>query len=200
MGHFKSFLLLPFKKNGEALIDRISFKEVFIVYSMCWILVRLALGPSGYDILHITRLFNSSTGGTDWLEILIFIVDYISVLLYTTILACLEWLLFRYWHNVPLKKIVLIILYTTGFWFLLTGLKINLQDYFLALGEVFNDNHLGSLMWNITGLVMNTLMYYVYGVLLVWIYQLTRINKYVLVLLSSLLFYFYYNLVIVIQI
>ena len=154
---------------------------------MCWILVRLALGPSGYDILHITRLFNSSTGGTDWLEILIFIVDYISVLLYTTILACLEWLLFRYWHNVPLKKIVLIILYTTGFWF-------------LALGEVFNDNHLGSLMWNITGLVMNTLMYYVYGVLLVWIYQLTRINKYVLVLLSSLLFYFYYNLVIVIQI
>ena len=37
MGHFKSFLLLPFKKNGEALIDRISFKEVFIVYSMCWI-------------------------------------------------------------------------------------------------------------------------------------------------------------------
>ena len=114
-------------------IETTSLKGALCLYTVSWVLLRLVLGDIGVDVLHIAPIINDVEILSYFSTIVIFCIDYITILLRLIIAILLLWILYQFWCSVSLKKMIIIALYFMGLCFLFASIKLNLQSYFLSL-------------------------------------------------------------------
>lgn len=171
-------------------IETTSLKGALSLYTVSWVLLRLVLGDIGVDILHIAPIINGVEILSYFSTIVIFCIDYITILLRLIIAMLLLWILYRFWCSVSLKKLIIISLYFMGLWFLFASIKLNLQSYFLSL-DYLDDSNWSFLMWNVTGLLGNIIILYTCILQFLTLYRLTQINKFIFLVTTVIVFILY---------
>lgn len=152
-------------------------------------LLRLVLGDIGVDVIHIAPFINDVEILSYFSTIVIFCINYITILLRLIIAILLLWILYRFWCTVSLKELI-ISLYFMGVCFLFASIKLNLQSYFLSL-DYLDDSNWSFLMWNVAGLLGNIIISYTCILQLLTLYRLTQINKLIFLFTTVIVFILY---------
>lgn len=187
---FINLFIRPRAVGISQVIETTSLKGALSLYTVSWVLLRLVLGNIGVDILHIAPIINDVEILSYFSTIVIFCIDYITILLRLIIAMLLLWILYRFWCSVSLKKLIIISLYFMGLWFLFASIKLNLQSYFLSL-DYLDDSNWSFLMWNVTGLLGNIIMLYTCILQFLTLYRLTQINKFIFLVTTVIVFILY---------
>ena len=187
---FINLFIRPRSVGISQVIETTTFKSSLGLYSVSWVLLRLVLGDIGVDILHIAPIINDVEILSYFSTIVIFCIDYITILLRLIIAILLLWILYRFWCSVSLKKLIIISLYFMGLWFLFASIKLNLQSYFLSL-DYLDDSNWSFLMWNVTGLLGNIIILYTCILQFLTLYRLTQINKFIFLVTTVIVFILY---------
>ena len=187
---FINLFIRPGSVGISQVIETTSLKGALGLYTVSWVLLRLVLGDIGVDILHIAPIINDVEILSYFSTIVIFCIDYITILLRLIIAILLLWILYRFWCSVSLKKMVIISLYFMGLWFLFASIKLNLQSYFLSL-DYLDDSNWSFLMWNVTGLLGNIIILYTCILQFLTLYRLTQINKFIFLVTTVIVFILY---------
>ena len=187
---FINLFIRPRSVGISQVIETTSLKCALSLYTVSWVLLRLVLGDIGVDILHIAPIINDVEILSYFSTIVIFCIDYITVLLRLIIAILLLWILYRFWCSVSLKKLIIISLYFMGLWFLFASIKLNLQYYFLSL-DYLDDSNWSFLMWNVTGLLGNIIILYTCILQFLTLYRLTQINKFTFLVTTVIVFILY---------
>lgn len=127
---FINLFIRPQSVGISQVIETISLKGALCIYTVSWVLLRHVLGDIGVDVLHIAPIINDVEILSYFSTIVIFCIDYITILLRLIIAILLLWILYRFWCSVSLKKMIIISLYFMGLCFLFASIKLNLQSYF----------------------------------------------------------------------
>lgn len=187
---FINLFIRPQSVGISQVIETTSLKGALSLYTVSWVLLRLVLGDIGVDILHIAPIINDVEILSYFSTIVIFCIDYITILLRLIIAILLLWILYRFWCSVSLKKLIIISLYFMGLWFLFASIKLNLQSYFLSL-DYLDDSNWSFLMWNVTGLLGNIIILYTCILQFLTLYRLTQINKFIFLVTTVIVFILY---------
>ena len=187
---FINLFVRPRSVGISQVIETTSLKGALSLYTVYWVLLRLVLGDIGVDILHIAPIINDVEILSYFSTIVIFCIDYITILLRLIIAILLLWILYRFWCSVSLKKLIIISLYFMGLWFLFASIKLNLQSYFLSL-DYLDDSNWSFLMWNVTGLLGNIIILYTCILQFLTLYRLTQINKFIFLVTTVIVFILY---------
>lgn len=187
---FINLFIRPRSVGISQVIETTSLKGALSLYTVSWVLLRLVLGDIGVDILHIAPIINDVEILSYFSTIVIFCIDYITILLRLIIAILLLWILYRFWCSVSLKKLIIISLYFMGLWFLFASIKLNLQSYFLSL-DYLDDSNWSFLMWNVTGLLGNIIILYTCILQFLTLYRLTQINKFIFLVTTVIVFILY---------
>ena len=187
---FINLFIRPRSVGISQVIETTSLKCALSLYTVSWVLLRLVLGDIGVDILHIAPIINDVEILSYFSTIVIFCIDYITILLRLIIAILLLWILYRFWCSVSLKKLIIISLYFMGLWFLFASIKLNLQYYFLSL-DYLDDSNWSFLMWNVTGLLGNIIILYTCILQFLTLYRLTQINKFTFLVTTVIVFILY---------
>ena len=187
---FINLFIRPRSVGISQVIGTTSLKGALSLYTVSWVLLRLVLGDIGVDILHIAPIINDVEILSYFSTIVIFCIDYITILLRLIIAILLLWILYRFWCSVSLKKLIIISLYFMGLWFLFASIKLNLQSYFLSL-DYLDDSNWSFLMWNVTGLLGNIIILYTCILQFLTLYRLTQINKFIFLVTTVIVFILY---------
>jgi len=187
---FINLFVRPRSVGISQVIETTSLKGALSLYTVSWVLLRLVLGDIGVDILHIAPIINDVEILSYFSTIVIFCIDYITILLRLIIAILLLWILYRFWCSVSLKKLIIISLYFMGLWFLFASIKLNLQSYFLSL-DYLDDSNWSFLMWNVTGLLGNIIILYTCILQFLTLYRLTQINKFIFLVTTVIVFILY---------
>jgi len=156
---FINLFIRPRSVGVSQVIEDTTLKGALGLYTVSWVLLRLVLGDIGVDVLHIAPFINDVDILSYFSTIVIFCIDYITILLRLIIAVVLLWILYRFWCTVSLKKMIIISLYFMGLCFLFASIKLNLQSYFLSL-DYLDDSNWSFLMWNVVGLLGNIVIFY----------------------------------------
>lgn len=187
---FINLFIRPRSVGISQVIETTSLKGALSLYTVSWVLLRLVLEDIGVDILHIAPIINDVEILSYFSTIVIFCIDYITILLRLIIAILLLWILYRFWCSVSLKKLIIISLYFMGLWFLFASIKLNLQSYFLSL-DYLDDSNWSFLMWNVTGLLGNIIILYTCILQFLTLYRLTQINKFIFLVTTVIVFILY---------
>lgn len=187
---FINLFVRPRSVGISQVIESTTLKGALSLYTVSWVLLRLVLGDIGVDILHIAPIINDVEILSYFSTIVIFCIDYITILLRLIIAILLLWILYRFWCSVSLKKLIIISLYFMGLWFLFASIKLNLQSYFLSL-DYLDDSNWSFLMWNVTGLLGNIIILYTCILQFLTLYRLTQINKFIFLVTTVIVFILY---------
>ena len=187
---FINLFIRPRSVGISQVIETTTLKGALSLYTVSWVLLRLVLGDIGVDILHIAPIINDVEILSYFSTIVIFCIDYITILLRLIIAILLLWILYRFWSSVSLKKLIIISLYFMGLWFLFASIKLNLQSYFLSL-DYLDDSNWSFLMWNVTGLLGNIIILYTCILQFLTLYRLTQINKLIFLVTALIVFILY---------
>ena len=190
---FINLFIRPRSVGISQVIETISLKGALCLYTVSWVLLRLVLGDIGIDILHIAPFINDVEILSYFSNIVIFCIDYITILLRLIIAILLLWILYRFWCSVSLKKMIIISLYFMGLCFLFASMKLNLQSYFLSL-DYLDDSNWSFLMWNVVGLLGNIVIFYTCILEFFTLYHLTQINKLIFLFTTVIIFILYCTL------
>lgn len=195
---FINLFIRPRSVGISQVIESTSLKGALCLYTVSWVLLRLVLGDIGVDVLHIAPIINDVEILSYFSTIVIFCIDYITILLRLIIAILLLWILYRFWCSVSLKKMIIISLYFMGLCFLFASIKLNLQSYFLSL-DYLDDSNWSFLMWNIVGLLGNIIIFYTFILEFFTLYHLTQINKLIFLFTTVIIFVLYCTLEITIK-
>lgn len=195
---FINLFIRPRSVGISQVIKTTSLKGALCLYTVSWVLLRLVLGDIGVDVLHIAPIINDVDILSYFSTIVIFGIDYITILLRLIIAILLLWILYRFWCSVSLKKMIIISLYFMGLCFLFASIKLNLQSYFLSL-DYLDDSNWSFLMWNIVGLLGNIVIFYTFILEFFTLYHLTQINKLIFLFTTVIIFVLYCTLEITIK-
>ena len=187
---FINLFIRPRSVGISQVIETTSLKGALSLYTVSWVLLRLVLEDIGVDILHIAPIINDVEILSYFSTIVIFCIDYITILLRLIIAILLLWILYRFWCSVSLGKLIIISLYFMGLWFLFASIKLNLQSYFLSL-DYLDDSNWSFLMWNVTGLLGNIIILYTCILQFLTLYRLTQINKFIFLVTTVIVFILY---------
>lgn len=190
---FINLFIRPGSVGISQVIETTSLTGALGLYTVSWVLLRLVLGDIGIDILHIAPFINDVEILSYFSNIVIFCIDYITILLRLIIAILLLWILYRFWCSVSLKKMIIISLYFMGLCFLFASIKLNLQSYFLSL-DYLDDSNWSFLMWNIVGLLGNIVIFYTCILEFFTLYHLTQINKLIFLFTTVIIFILYCTL------
>lgn len=190
---FINLFIRPRSVGISQVIETTTLTGALGLYSVSWVLLRLVLGDIGIDILHIAPFINDVEILSYFSNIVIFCIDYITILLRLIIAILLLWILYRFWCSVSLKKMIIISLYFMGLCFLFASIKLNLQSYFLSL-DYLDDSNWSFLMWNIVGLLGNIVIFYTCILEFFTLYHLTQINKLIFLFTTVIIFILYCTL------
>ena len=190
---FINLFIRPRSVGISQVIETTTLTGALCLYTVSWVLLRLVLGDIGIDILHIAPFINDVEILSYFSNIVIFCIDYITVLLRLIIAILLLWILYRFWCSVFLKKMIIISLYFMGLCFLFASIKLNLQSYFLSL-DYLDDSNWSFLMWNIVGLLGNIVIFYTCILEFFTLYHLTQINKLIFLFTTVIIFILYCTL------
>ena len=190
---FINLFIRPRSVGISQVIETTSLKGALCLYTVSWVLLRLVLGDIGVDVLHIVPIINDIEILSYFSTIVIFCIDYITILLRLIIAILLLWILYRFWCSVSLKKMIIISLYFMGLCFLFDSIKLNLQSYFLSL-DYLDDSNWSFLMWNIVGLLGNIVIFYTCILEFFTLYHLTQINKLIFLFTTVIIFILYSTL------
>lgn len=195
---FINLFIRPRSVGISQVIKTTSLKGALCLYTVSWVLLRLVLGDIGVDVLHIAPIINDVDILSYFSTIVIFGIDYITILLRLIIAILLLWILYRFWCSVSLKKMIIISLYFMGLCFLFASIKLNLQSYFLSL-DYLDDSNWSFLMWNIVGLLGNIVIFYTFILEFFTLYHLTQINKLIFLFTTVIIIVLYCTLEITIK-
>ena len=195
---FINLFIRPRSVGISQVIETTSLKGALCLYTVSWVLLRLVLGDIGVDVLHIAPFINDVEILSYFSTIVIFCIDYITILLRLIISVLLLWILYRFWCTVSLKKMIIISLYFMGLCFLFASIKLNLQSYFLSL-DYLDDSNWSFLMWNVVGLLGNIVIFYSCILEFFTLYHLTQINKLIFLFTTIIIFVLYCTLEITIK-
>lgn len=195
---FINLFIRPRSVGISKVIETTSLKGALCLYTVSWVLLRLVLGDIGVDVLHIAPFINDVDILSYFSTIVIFCIDYITILLRLIIAILLLWILYRFWCTVSLKKMIIISLYFMGLCFLFASIKLNLQSYFLSL-DYLDDSNWSFLMWNVVGLLGNIVIFYTCILEFFTLYHLTQINKLIFLITTVIIFVLYCTLEITIK-
>ena len=190
---FINLFIRPGSVGISQVIETTTLTGALGLYTVSWVLLRLVLGDIGIDILHIAPFINDVEILSYFSNIVIFCIDYITILLRLIIAVLLLWILYRFWCSVSLKKMIIISLYFMGLCFLFASIKLNLQSYFLSL-DYLDDSNWSFLMWNIVGLLGNIVIFYTCILEFFTLYHLTQINKLIFLFTTVIIFILYCTL------
>lgn len=190
---FINLFIRPRSVGISQVIETTTLTGALGLYTVSWVLLRLVLGDIGIDILHIAPFINDVEILSYFSNIVIFCIDYITILLRLIIAILLLWILYRFWCSVSLKKMIIISLYFMGLCFLFASIKLNLQSYFLSL-DYLDDSNWSFLMWNIVGLLGNIVIFYTCILEFFTLYHLTQINKLIFLFTTVIIFILYCTL------
>lgn len=190
---FINLFIRPRSVGISQVIETTSLKGALCLYTISWGLLRLILGDIGVDVLHIAPIINDVEILSYFSTIVIFCIDYITILLRLIIAILLLWILYRFWCSVSLKKMIIISLYFMGLCFLFASIKLNLQSYFLSL-DYLDDSNWSFLMWNVVGLLGNIVIFYTCILEFFTLYHLTQINKLIFLFITVIIFILYSTL------
>lgn len=190
---FINLFIRPRSVGISQVIETTTLTGALGLYTVSWVLLRLVLGDIGIDILHIAPFINDVEILSYFSNIVIFCIDYITILLRLIIAVLLLWILYRFWCSVSLKKMIIISLYFMGLCFLFASIKLNLQSYFLSL-DYLDDSNWSFLMWNIVGLLGNIVIFYTCILEFFTLYHLTQINKLIFLFTTVIIFILYCTL------
>ena len=190
---FINLFIRPRSVGISQVIETTTLTGALCLYTVSWVLLRLVLGDIGIDILHIAPFINDVKILSYFSNIVIFCIDYITILLRLIIAILLLWILYRLWCTVSLKKLIIISVYFMGLCFLFASIKINLQSYFLSL-DYLDDSNWSFLMWNIVGLLGNIVIFYTCILEFFTLYHLTQINKLIFLFTTVIIFILYCTL------
>ena len=115
---FINLFIRPQSVGVSQVIEGTTLKGALGLYTVSWVLLRLVLGDIGVDVLHIAPFINDVDILSYFSTIVIFCIDYITILLRLIIAILLLWILYRFWCTVSLKKMIIISLYFMGLCFL----------------------------------------------------------------------------------
>ena len=195
---FINLFIRPRSVGISQVIETTSLKGALCLYTVSWVLLRIALGDIGVDVLYIAPFINDVEILSYFSTIVIFCIDYITILLRLIIAVLLLWILYRFWCTVSLKKMIIISLYFMGLCFLFASIKLNLQSYFLSL-DYLDDSNWSFLMWNVVGLLGNIVIFYTCILEFFTLYHLTQINKLIFLFTTVIIFVLYCTLEITIK-
>ena len=195
---FINLFIRPRSFGINQVIETTTLTGALGLYTVSWVLLRLVLGDIGIDILHIAPFINDVEILSYLSNIVIFCIDYITILLRLIIAILLLWILYRFWCSVSLKKMIIISLYFMGLCFLFASIKLNLQSYFLSL-DYLDDSNWSFLMWNVVGLLGNIVIFYTCILEFFTLYHLTQINKLIFLFTTVIIFVLYCTLEITIK-
>lgn len=195
---FINLFIRPRSVGISQVIETTSLKGALCLYTVSWVLLRIALGDIGVDVLYIAPFINDVEILSYFSTIVIFCIDYITILLRLIISVLLLWILYRFWCTVSLKKMIIISLYFMGLCFLFASIKLNLQSYFLSL-DYLDDSNWSFLMWNVVGLLGNIVIFYTCILEFFTLYHLTQINKLIFLFTTVIIFALYCTLEITIK-
>ena len=187
---FINLFIRPGSVGISQVIETTTLTGALGLYTISWVLLRLVLGDIGIDVLHIAPIINDVEILSYFGTIVIFCIDYITILLRLIIAILLLWILYRLLCTVSLKKLIIISLYFMGLWFLFASIKLNLQSYFLSL-DYLDDSNWSFLMWNVTGLLGNIIILYTCILQFLTLYRLTQINKFIFLVTTVIVFILY---------
>lgn len=195
---FINLFIRPRSVGISQVIETTSLKGALCLYTVSWVLLRIALGDIGVDVLYIAPFINDVEILSYFSTIVIFCIDYITILLRLIIAILLLWILYRFWCSVSLKKMIVLSLYFMGLCFLFASIKLNLQSYFLSL-DYLDDSNWSFLMWNVVGLLGNIVIFYTCILEFFTLYHLTQINKLIFLFTTVIIFVLYCTLEITIK-
>lgn len=190
---FINLFIRPRSVGISQVIEATTLKGALGLYTVSWVLLRLVLRDIGVDILHIAPFINDVDILSYFSTIVIFCIDYITILLRLIIAILLLWILYRLWCTVSLKKMIIISLYFMGLCFLFASIKLNLQSYFLSL-DYLDDSNWSFLMWNVMGLLGNIVIFYTCILHFMTLYRLTNMNKFIFLVITMIIFILYSTL------
>lgn len=190
---FINLFIRPRSIGINEVIEVTTLKGALGLYTVSWVLLRIALGVVGVDVLHIAPFINDIEILSYFNEIVIFCIDYIYILVRFIIAIVLLWILYRFWCSVSLKKMIIISLYFMGLCYLFASIKLNLQSYFLSL-DYLDDSNWSFLMWNVVGLLGNIVIFYTCILDFFTLYHLTQINKLIFLFTTVIIFILYCTL------
>ena len=190
---FINLFIRPESVGIGQVIETTTLKGALGLYTVSWVLLRLVLRDIGVDILHIAPFINDVDILSYFSTIVIFCIDYITILLRLIIAILLLWILYRLWCTVSLKKMIIISLYFMGLCFLFASIKLNLQSYFLSL-DYLDDSNWSFLMWNVVGLLGNIVIFYTCILHFMTLYRLTNMNKFIFLVITMIIFILYSTL------
>jgi len=194
---FINLFIRPGSVGISQVIETITLTGALGLYTVSWVLLRLVLGDIGIDVLHIAPFINDVEILSYFGTIVIFCIDYITILLRLIIAILLLWILYRLWCTVSLKKLIISV-YFMGLCFLFASIKLNLQSYFLSL-DYLDDSNWSFLMWNVVGLLGNIVIFYTCILQFLTLYRLTNINKLIFLVTTVIVFTLYSTLEITIK-
>lgn len=187
---FVNLFICPRSVGIGQVIETTTLKGALCLYTVSWGLLRLVLGDIGVDVIHIAPFINDVEILSYFSTIVIFCIDYITILLRLIIAILLLWILYRFWCTVSLKELIIISLYFMGVCFLFASIKLNLQSYFLSL-DYLDDSNWSFLMWNVAGLLGNIIISYTCILQFLILYCLTQINKLIFLVTTVIVFILY---------
>lgn len=194
---FINLFIRPGSVGISQVIETITLTGALGLYTVSWVLLRLVLGDIGIDVLHIAPFINDVEILSYFGTIVIFCIDYITILLRLIIAILLLWILYRLLCTVSLKKLIISV-YFMGLCFLFASIKLNLQSYFLSL-DYLDDSNWSFLMWNVVGLLGNIVIFYTCILQFLTLYRLTNINKLIFLVTTVIVFTLYSTLEITIK-
>ena len=194
---FINLFIRPGSVGISQVIETTTLTGALGLYTISWVLLRLVLGDIGIDVLHIAPIIND-VEILSYFGIVIFCIDYITILLRLIIAILLLWILYRLLCTVSLKKLIIISVYFMGLCFLFASIKFNLQSYFLSL-DYLDDSNWSFLMWNVVGLLGNIVIFYICILQFLTLYRLTNINKLIFLVTTVIVFTLYSTLEITIK-
>ena len=129
---FINLFIRPGSVGISQVIETTTLTDALGLYTISWVLLR--------HVLHIAPFINDVEILSYFGTIVIFGIDYITILLRLIIAILLLWILYRLWCTVSLKKMIIISVYFMGLCFLFASIKLNLQSYFLSLDYLDDSN------------------------------------------------------------
>lgn len=187
---FINLFIRPRSVGIGQVIETTTLKGALCLYTVFWVLLRFILGDIGVDVLHIAPIINDVEILSYFSTIVIFCIDYITILLRLILAILLLWILYRFWCSISLKKMIIISLYFMGLCYLFASIKLNLQSYFLSL-DYLDDSNWSFLMWNVAGLLGNIIIFYTCILQFLTLYRLTQINKLIFLFTTVIVFILY---------
>ena len=108
---FINLFIRPGSVGISQVIETTTLTGALVLYTISWVLLRLVLGDIGIDVLHIAPIINDVEILSYFGTIVIFCIDYITILLRLIIAILLLWILYRLLCTVYLKKLIIISVY-----------------------------------------------------------------------------------------